>query len=335
MTITAVSDSVKPSIFHPYQQGRTEIKSAFVRSGVLQRSAVLDEKLRGGGTTFNFPFWNQLASTAPNTPIGSTGTAATPLNLTSHTQIATRISRNQSWGATDLIEALAGSDPMTVLAELTSDYWAEMLQNLVLDTLKGVFADNTANDSADYTRDISAGGTYAAGVTSFNAAAALEAMHTAGDSWNKFTTVVMHSAILLRAQKNDLIDVIKDSESGKPILMYQGLRVIVDDNTPNSSDVYTTYFLGDGALQWGIGQPKVPLEFMRQPLDATGGGSEYVVNRMEWSIHPFGHAYTATCPDGGPAIGTGANNLGAAGSWNRVVLERKQVAMASLITTEA
>jgi hypothetical protein len=335
MTITAVSDAVKPVIYLPYQQGRTEIKSAFVRSGALQRSPVLDEKLGGGGTTFNFPFWNQLASTAPNVAIGSTGSAITPLNMTSHTQIATRINRNQAWGSTDLVSQLAGSDPMTAIAELTSDYWAEMLQNLVLDTLKGVFADNAANDSADYTRDISAAGVYSAGVTSFNASAALEAMYTAGDSAGKFTTVIMHSTVVLRAKKNDLIDTIKDSESGKPILMYQGLRVIEDDNVPNAANVYTTYFLGDGALQWGVGTPKVPLEFMRQPLDAAGAGSEYMVDRKEWSIHPVGHAYIGTCPDGGPSIGTSSNNLGAAGSWNRVVLERKQVRLASLKTTEA
>lgn len=335
MTLTAVSDIVKPAQYLPYQQARTEIKSAFVRSGALMRSPALDEKLGGGGNTFNFPHWNQLASTAPNVPAGSAGSAITPLAITTHTQIATRMERNQAWGAVDLAGALAGADPMPAIADLTSDYWAEMLQNLVLDTLKGVFADNTANDSADYTKDISAAGVYSAGTTTFSASAALQAMHTAGDSWNKFRTVVMHSQVLLRAQMNDLIDTIKDSQSGEDIQTFLGLRVITDDNTPNASNVYTTYFLGDGAIQWGVGTAKVPLAFDRNELDDAGGGSEYMIERKVWSIHPAGHAYIGTCPNGGPIIGTGANNLGAAGSWNRVVSERKQVRLARLLTTEA
>jgi hypothetical protein len=48
-----------------------------------------------------------------------------------------------------------------------------------------------------------------------------------------------------------------------------------------------------------------------------------------------GHAYVGTAANGGPANGSGANNLAAAGSWNRVAAERKQVKIARLRTTEA
>ena len=81
--------------------------------------------------------------------------------------------------------------------------------------------------------------------------------------------------------------------------------------------------------------PKVPTEVHREPLAGNGGGQEVLSSRVSWSIHPVGHAYTGTSPDGGPGNGTGANNLNNAGSWNRVFPERKQVKFARLVTREA
>jgi len=140
-----------------------------------------------------------------------------------------------------------------------------------------------------------------------------------------------------RAQKNNLIDFMADATNpaAAKIPTFLGRRVLVDDRMPGAANVYTSYILGAGALRWGVGIPKVPIATDRQELEADGGGREYLINRVEWMLHPTGHAYSGTSPNGGPTNAATTNNLGAAGSWNRVVNERKQVKLASLITREA
>jgi hypothetical protein len=335
VTITQVSDVLVPAVWSRYLQTVTEQKSRLVQSGAMVSDSALSALLSGGGKTFDLPFWKDLADTAANISIGSTGTPASILNVTSAKEIGVRLSRNQVWGSVDLAEALAGEDPMAIIAARVAPYWTRQLQLAALATMAGVFADNTANDSGDYTHDIT--GAYAAGVTDFSAEAFIDALATMGDSESDLGVVVMHSVVYAKAKKNNLIDFVSDSANGlaAAIPTFLGRQVLVDDGMPVATQDYDTFILGAGALRFGSGVPKVPLESMRQPLDATGGGSEYLVSRVEWMIHPTGHAYSGTAADGGPSNAGTANNLAAAGSWNRVAAERKQVKIARLRTTEA
>ena len=111
---------------------------------------------------------------------------------------------------------------------------------------------------------------------------------------------------------------------------------IVDDRMPNPSQgVFHTWLLGSGALRWGQASPRVPTETDRKPDSGNGGGQEILHSRVEWSIHPTGHAYSGTPPQGGPSNGTGSNDLNNADSWDRVFPERKQIPIARLITRES
>jgi hypothetical protein len=337
VTIAQVSDVIVPSVYAAYLQRFTEQKSQLVQSGALARDGLLDGQLAGGGMSFNYPRWRELADTAANVSSGSTGSPITPLGITTDDEIAVRVSRNQGWGAVDLAEALAGDDPMRAIAARVAPYWTRRLQDMVLAILKGVFADNVANDSSDMTWDIS-GSAYSAGVTDFSAQAFIDCLNTIGDSEADLGVVVMHSMVYNRARKNNLIDFIPDSQNpaAAQIPIFLGRQVLVDDGMPVTSNVYTTYLCGRGALRLGAGTPKVPLESMRQPLDANGGGSEYLVSRVEWCVHPLGMKFAGSISNGGgPTDAATSNNFGAAGSWDRVAPERKMVKMAQLITREA
>jgi hypothetical protein len=335
MAYTQVSDLVVPSIFTAYTQAMTEVKSRLVQSGALVRDPRIDELLAGGGLVFNLPGFNDLADTDANVSIGAAGSAITPLNIGSFTEKGVRLSRNQAWGSADLAAALAGEDVMAAIGSLVSPYWARQAQKAVLATLAGVFADNDANDSGDYTHDIT--DTYAAGVTDFSAEAFIDALATMGDSENDLGIVVMHSVVYAKAKKNNLIDFVADSSNGDAaqIATFLGRRVLVDDGMPVATQDYDTIILGAGALRWGVGTPETPVESYRLPLDAAGGGTTALISRVEWCIHPVGHAYSGTAANGGPSNASSANNLAAAGSWNRVFAERKQVKIARLRTTEA
>ena len=336
MAHTAVADIIVPEVYIAYQQAMTEVKSKLVQSGVLRRNPELDKLLAGGGKTFNMPSFDDLADTDENVSTGASGSSATPENIATFKEVGVRLSRNKVWGSVDLAATLAGADPMRAIAARVAPYWTRASQRAVLATLKGVFADNTANDSADYTEDVS-GASYDPGVTDFTAEAFIDATATMGDSEGDLGIVCMHSVVYARARKNNLIDFVPDAVNGSAAVMptFLGRLVIVDDNMPNASNVYETFIMGQGALTWGVGVPPIPAENYRTPLDANGGGSESLISRVEWCIHPTGHAYIGTAADGGPSNAATANNLGAAGSWNRVAPERKMVKIARLITREA
>ena len=345
---TQIADVIVPEIFTPYTQQLTETKSRLVQSGALATNEMLNSELAGGGLTFNIPSMQDLDDDADRVSTDTSAVFASadasipagqardpdPLKVGTGQEIAVRLSRNNSWSTTDLAAALAGTDPQNTIGARVAAYWVRRLQTAFVATMNGVIADNTANDSGDYTNDIS-GASFTDGVTNFSAEAFLDAAVTMGDSMEDLTMVMMHSVVFNRAQKNNLIDFIPDSEGRVQIPTFLGREVIVDDGVPRTGSVYDTWLFGAGAVQLGQGAPKVPTEIERKPGAGNGGGQEVLYNRLEWIIHPVGHAYTGTPPNGGPGNGTGSNELNNAASWNRVYPQRKQIKFARLVTREA
>jgi hypothetical protein len=345
--ITLVSDVVVPEIFTPYTQQLTEEKSRLITSGAAVRDAAIDEKLAGGGTTFNIPSFKDLdndddrVSTDTAHAEFTGGTAEPdPKKIETATEVGVRLSRNQSWSSADLTAALAGEDPMNAIAGSVSRYWTRRLQAAFVATMKGVFADNAAAPSGsehtqnDLTNDVS-GESFTDGVTNFTAEAFLDAAVTMGDSMEDLGMVMVHSIVYNRMQKNNLIDFIPDANGVVNIPTFLGRQVIVDDGLPVTSNVYDTWLFGAGAIRLGTGTPKVPTEVERKAGAGNGGGQEILYNRTEWCIHPAGHKYAGTSPNGGPSNAATSNNLAHAGSWQRVFGERKQIKIARLITREA
>jgi hypothetical protein len=87
----------------------------------------------------------------------------------------------------------------------------------------------------------------------------------------------------------------------------------------------------------GIGTPKNAVELDRKPGAGNGGGQDILYSRIEWCIHPVGHAWIgSSTPDGGPAnTGTADSDLDEAASWDRRFPERKQIKFARLVTRES
>ena len=339
--ITQIADVVVPEIFTPYVQQLTEEKSRVIQSGVASRDPAIDELLSGGGLTFNVPSFRDLdndtdrVSTDTSVDDFSGGTARPdPLKLETDQEVAVRLNRNNSWSTSDLAAALAGADPMESIASRVAYYWTRRLQAAFIATMNGMIKDNVTNDAGDYENDIS-GSSFVDGVTNFSAEAFLDAAVTMGDSMEDLTAVFVHSVVFNRMQKNNLIDFIPDARGEILIPTFLGREVVTDDGLPATGSVYDTWLFGSGSVRLGVGSPKVPTETEREAGGGNGGGQEILYSRQEWSIHPVGHAYTGTAPNGGPGNGTGANDLNNAGSWNRVFPERKQIKFARLVTREA
>ena len=349
MAVTKIADVVVPEIYTPYKQLVTEQKSALIQSGVVARDESIDALLNGGGLTFNTPSWKDLDNDEENTSTDNEASFSTPKKIGSLTEISVRLNRNQSWSAMDLAADLAGSKPMTAIGNRVGYYWTRRLQAMFIATMQGIFADNTAAPSGsehvagDLTNDISGGG-YSAGVTDFSAEAFIDTAVTMGDSAEALGMCFMHSIVYARAQKNNLIDFIPDANGVVNIPTFLGRRVIVDDGLPNpagvgaaqtAAGIYHTWMFGGGAVRYGVGTPETPFETDRLPSAGDGGGQEIMYDRVQWCLHPVGHAYVGTSPSGGPTNAATTNNLAAATSWQRVFTERKQIKIARLITRES
>jgi hypothetical protein len=190
MAEVRVADVVVPEIFAPYVRTLTEQKTALVDSGVAP-------SWRDNDDDSNI-LADRVSSDDP-------GVVATPAKIQSNQEVATRLSRNQSWKTMDLAAALAGDDPANAIASNVASYWRRRLQAVFVATWTGIFADNAqvapnddpragiTNNAAqdDLTVDIS--GAFTPGVTDFSAEAFIDAITTAGDSQGDFVAVMMHS----------------------------------------------------------------------------------------------------------------------------------------------
>lgn len=343
--MTRLSDLVVPEVFNPYVQQQTEEKSRLIASGALVRDSELDNKLAGGGITFNTPSFRDLDNDEDNVSgdeqddryTGGTANSS-PKKIGTSREISVRLSRNQSWSSADLAADLAGADPMSAIGGRVGGYWARRLQAAFKATMQGVFADNAAAPDAgehvqnDMTHDIS--GVSFDPATVFSAPAFIDTALTMGDSAEDLGMIMVHSIVYARMQKNNLIEFIPDARGETTIPTFLGRTVIVDDGMPAAGGVYESWLFGSGAVRLGMGLPKVPTETKRDPDSGNGGGSEILYNRTEWCIHPVGYRFDASASGGGPSNAATAGNLANAASWKRAYPERKQIKIARLITRE-
>jgi len=359
---TTIADVIVPEIFTPYTQQLTMEKTAIIQSGIAARDDFLDNLLAGGGLTFTVPSWQDIGDPAENVSSDDANTDSTPNTTQTSGEVAVRLSRNSSWSTMRLATALAGADPMQSIASRVSDYWVRRLQRAFVAVANGVFTTNELSDptlgrsgrtglsaaygaQADLTNSIAASA-YAAGVTDFQAESFIDTATLLGDAAEDVTAVFMHSIVYSKAQKNNLIDFIPDAEGHINIPVFLGRRVIVDDGMPNpagdtannantggGTGLYHTWLVGPASFRLGVGTPVVPTEVFRYPSRGNGAGSDVLFNRVEWAIHPVGHAWVGSSPvyEGGPTNG----QLSASGSFVRVFPERKQIKLARLITRES
>lgn len=338
---TRISDVVVPEVFNPYVQAQTQEKSRLIQSGALQVDGRLSAALAGGGLTFNQPFFNDLKNEDDNVSSDDPSVASTPSKITTANEIQVRLNRNKSWSSMDLAADLAGTDPMSAIANRVSYYWTRRLQAIFIATIKGVFADNDAAPSGsehvakDLTHDVS-GTAFQAGVTNFSASAFIDTTATMGDSMEQLSMIMVHSVVYAKMLKNNLIDFIPVSINNQAVQIasFLGREVIVDDSMPNTGGVFESWLFNTGAVRLGVGSAAVPTEVQRKPDAGNGSGQEILYSRQEWCVHPVGHAYAGTSPNGGPSNADTANNLANKDSWKRVFPERKQIKIARLKTRE-
>ena len=335
MSTTRISDVIIPEVYLTYESEDSPEKTVFVESGVITRNAMLDQAAANGGETINLPFWNDLDSTVEeNLSSSDPAVVATAQKISTAKQIARKANVNQWYSNAQLASQLAGADANTHVRNRFGTYWMRRFQKKVIAVTNGVLADNIANDSGDMVVDVAsesiAGQTAA---TKWSRSNYTSGIFTMGDAASSIMAVGVHSAILKQMVDADDIDYIPDSLGSLTIPTFMGNRVIVDDGMPvvaGSTDgfKYTTVLYGTGAFGYGESIPPNAVGFKTEELEGNGAGVDYLGERKEWIIHPFGFQTLTT-----PAAEGGFTNaeLATAAVWDRVV-NRKSVPLAYLVT---
>ena len=325
MAATKISDIVVPSIFIPYMLERTVQLMEFYMSSIVRNNPALNELAMRGGKLINMPYFKDLTGADE---VLSDSAALTAGAITTGTDIAALLQRGRAWGVNDLARALSGEDPMREIADLVAGYWVRRRKTTLINTLKGVFADNVANDSSDMTHDASAVSiALTTTATRFSAANFIAAAATLGDHLSDIAGIAVHSAIYQDMLNQDLITFQKNSDGSLDMPRYMNRAVIVDDDCPvvaGGTDglVYTCYLFGEGSIAYGEGGAPVPVETDRDSL----AGEDYLITRTHYLLHPLGVAFQSSSVAG--TTPTDAE-LALAANWNRVYV-RKSIKLAQL-----
>lgn len=297
---TKISDIIVPEVFNPYVIQETNRLDAFVSCGIIANDPELDVLASSGGIIVNMPFWNDLDGDSEEL---SDDKSLTVNKITAGQDRARLHMRGKAWGVNDLAKALSGDDPMGVIASKVAKYWVGERSKMLFKSLAGI--ETTAKDNV---HDISSETGEAAVIS---VGTALDAKQKLGDNASKLTGIAMHSAVYTKLQKNNEIQFIPDSETKVNIPTYLGYRVIVDDQCPNDSGVYTTYLFGQGAFGLGNGQAPVPTETDRDSL----AGEDVLINRQHFLLHPRGIKWTETTVTGKTPTFA---EIATTGNWSKV-----------------
>lgn len=204
------------------------------------------------------------------------------------------VGRAKAWTEKDFSDDVSGEDFMGNIADQVAEYKDGIDQDTILAILEGVFAmTGTKNkefvDKHTYKID-----------TGVDATSLNSAMNQAcGSNKKKFTMVFMHSDTATNLENLRLVKhLVYTDKDGiqRPLDLaeWNGKLVIIDDDMPvkdtGEKIEYTTYVLGDGAIDYEDIGVKVPYEMSRDPK--TNGGQDTLYMRQRKVFAPYGISYT-------------------------------------------
>lgn len=338
MALTQLTDVYIPAVYNSLTSVNSPELTAFFTSGVAVRNAALDNAFGQGGRTLDMPFWKDIDQTVEqNYSTDSPSDVATPQKVVTGVMQARIAQMNQAFSEADLaVELNIGSaEALQHVKNRFGTYWTRRWQRRCIAVTLGVLNSNIANNSGDMVNNIALETTV--GVTTanmFSRAAFTGAAFTAGDHFDQFVAIAVHSVVYKRMVDNDDITFIIPSDGTLQIPTFLGKRVIVDDGMPviagtTSGFKYVSVLFGTAFIGYGENTPPNPSWVRSEPLQGNGGGVELIGERKSIVIHPFGYTFTGNTITGG--FSPSDANLKLAANWTRI-LERKLIPVAFLIT---
>ena len=269
------------------------IKSKVLKPNVEMRRAFSSQ----GGTGYAIlPMYGRIDGTAINYD-GKTD--ITPSATKTFERGVVVVGRANAWLEDDFSEDITGRVGfMSNVAKQIKEYFEEVDQKTLLAILKGIFSMKSGKNQEfvdNHTHDISKLENPNIDVTTLNTAI----QKACKDNKTKFSIVIMHSVVATNLENLTLLNYLKYTDKNGiqrdlGLATLNGKIVLIDDSMPvedgeESSKLYTTYVLGNGAIDFEDIGAKVPYEINRDPK--TNGGQDTLYARTRKCFAPFGISY--------------------------------------------
>lgn len=332
-------------------------KSAVLNTGLLKNDPALETLLVAsqgrkienvGYVDFADPLeTGNAAQTTTSNPAYSddSDTVIGTNNISTYTQWMVKCMVNFAFGEKQVVRTVNYlPDPVDAMNGMVAGYWARYFDKYGIAQLKGVYANNVANNSSD----MIAGD----GSEVIDNDLILDAFGTMGDAAMVDGVMILHSKQKLALQKLQLIEARPAAENPAVAFEYYfgtNIRVIVSDNVPvvaageGTTGTATAIIAMPGVLGFNEStQGIIPSDYDYNPAIGQGAGEAKVITRKQFAMAPMGHSWTDTTVTGSVATaaigGIGGTKLfpciadqALAANWTRV-LDRKSIPLAFLTT---
>lgn len=273
-------------------------KNALLKSGALVQSSAIKNLLGSQTTSFygTTPMFGRIDGEALNYD-GNTDITATSTDSYSRSVIA--IGRAKAWTEKDFsVDITAGVDFISEVGKQVAGYWDDVNTEILYNVLTGIFSMTGAKNLEfvnNHTHDITAETVKTVDATTLNTAI----QKASGDQKSKFTMVLMHSVVATNLENLNLLNYLKYTDSQgiqRDLAMgtWNGKTVIIDDGLPaevtDEGTKYTTYVLGNGAIEYADLGVDTPFEMDRDP--AKYGGMDTLYSRERICYAPYGFSFT-------------------------------------------
>lgn len=273
-------------------------KNALLKSGALVQSSAIKNLLGSQTTSFygTTPMFGRIDGEALNYD-GATDITATSTDTYSRSVIA--VGRAKAWTEKDFsVDITAGVDFMSEIGKQVSGYWDDVNTEILYNVLDGIFSMTGAKNLEfvdKHTHDITAETVKTVDATTLNTAI----QKASGDQKSKFSMVLMHSVVATNLENLNLLNYLKYTDAQgiqRDLAMgtWNGKTVIIDDGLPaevtEEGTKYTTYVLGNGAIEYADLGVDTPFEMDRDP--AKYGGMDTLYSRERLCYAPYGFSFT-------------------------------------------
>lgn len=274
-------------------------KNELIKSGALVQSGAIKNLLSSQTGSFygTVPMFGRIGGDALNYD-GATDITATGMDTYSRSVIA--MGRAKAWTEKDFsVDITAGVNFMNEVGKQVAGYWDDVNTEILFSVLKGIFSMTGAKNTPfveNHTFDISAEVTdNVVEATTLNKAI----QKACGDQKGKFSMVLMHSVVATNLENLRLLEYLKYTDAqgiqrDLALGTWNGKTVLIDDGMPVETDEqgvkYTTYVLGNGAIEYADLGVNVPFEMQRDPK--TNGGMDTLYSRERICYAPYGFSFT-------------------------------------------
>lgn len=306
-------------------------RTPFFESGLIVSNPIIAELAQSSTQIVELPFWGRIdASVEPNYSNDVYEDIAVPRKIGTGVMRARNAHLNEGFGAMDLVAEVTGRDPLQRVAAMLDNYWRQEAELRIVATLRGVLNDAVAASNGMVHQATSADGITFEGL--------IDAQLTMGDAFGNIGGYVMNVAAFAALVKEGLATVARTPDTNVLQRTVNGLPVIVNDTAMTLNGKPVVALIGPGAFAYGMANPRIPLEYDREPARGNGGGAETLWTRRNMIVHPLGYNFTSTSITGNGtetvARGAGWTDLANAANWERVA-DRKQVPIAFLTVAAA